>query len=167
MGAFIDLTGHRRGKLTVLELHSRAGSSTGATRWLCKCDCGNTSVVKTNALRSKGRGTNSCGCAQREAVKRLGESHFKDLTGRRFGKTVVLALKGGRGKERVWICRCDCGSEHEAIGSVLNAGDKKSCGCLQRESASARMSERHEYLAAERWAEREAAALEVHEAAAD
>lgn len=53
----LDLTGQRYGKLTVLAPAENAGASTA---WLCRCDCGRETVVKTRRLR--GGRTVSCGC---------------------------------------------------------------------------------------------------------
>jgi len=59
-----DLTGHRFGRLTVIE---RAGSQNKQPTWLCKCDCGNEVVVLSGNLR---RGnTKSCGCLHREIIR--------------------------------------------------------------------------------------------------
>lgn len=52
------MVGARFGMLTVLE---RAGHDAGrAYLWLCRCDCGETSIVRATSLR-KGT-TKSCGC---------------------------------------------------------------------------------------------------------
>ncbi len=58
MGKLVDLTGQRFGRLTVLQ---RAGTDKrGHTLWLCRCACGNETVVLAPSLR---RGaTQSCGC---------------------------------------------------------------------------------------------------------
>ncbi len=56
----LDLTGQRFGRLTVLEPAENIG---GRTAWLCRCDCGQETAVKTCRLRS-GRAV-SCGCARR------------------------------------------------------------------------------------------------------
>lgn len=58
MAKFEDLTGQRFGFWTVV---GRAeNTSYGAARWLCKCECGNTRVVKAQGLKN---GTSkSCGC---------------------------------------------------------------------------------------------------------
>ena len=63
---FVDLTGQRFGRLTVL---SRAEdyvipSGQHKTMWRCKCDCGNEVNVCSANLR--GKHTQSCGCLQRE-----------------------------------------------------------------------------------------------------
>ena len=57
---------------------------------------------------------------------------YKDLTGRRFGRLVVMK-PGGRnpsGSKRWWV-RCDCGSPMKEIaGTNLQQGILRSCGCL-------------------------------------
>ena len=55
----IDLTGQRFGLLTVLRKYGHSGKCREVT-WLCKCDCGNETVVIGHDLR-KGT-TQSCGC---------------------------------------------------------------------------------------------------------
>jgi hypothetical protein len=52
-----DIIGRRFGMLTVL---SYDHSFNRNTYWLCKCDCGNTKVVKRGSLM--GDDTVSCGC---------------------------------------------------------------------------------------------------------
>lgn len=61
MSKFIDLTGQRFGRLTIIKRYGVANS--GHVTWFCKCDCGNTKVISSNQLHS---GTESCGCLQRE-----------------------------------------------------------------------------------------------------
>ena len=56
----LDLTGQKFGKLTVL---APAENIKDRTAWLCRCDCGKETVVKTCRLRN-GRAV-SCGCAER------------------------------------------------------------------------------------------------------
>lgn len=52
------------------------------------------------------------------------------LTGKRFGGLLVLKLVRieGPGKNRRWLCRCDCGREKLATTWELTAGHKKTCG---------------------------------------
>ena len=52
----IDLTGKRFGRLTIICF--------GSTRWRCLCDCGETTWVRSGALRSGS--TQSCGCLAKE-----------------------------------------------------------------------------------------------------
>lgn len=65
MGAKIDLTGHRYGKLTVLSGHDI--TTNRKHRWICKCDCGTEIIAIGGDMRS-GRQV-SCGCV-RDAVNR-------------------------------------------------------------------------------------------------
>lgn len=57
-----------------------------------------------------------------------------DLTGRRFGKLVVVSRNGAdRFGCAKWLVRCDCGNERSMRGSKLNAGQRGSCGCAKRD----------------------------------
>lgn len=66
-----------------------------------------------------------------------------DLTGQRFGRLIVLSRTNNdsQGKPR-WICKCDCGAETTVASADLKKKGRgtKSCGCLARERASARVS---------------------------
>ena len=53
-----DISGQRFGKLVAVKCVSKPGD--GLMKWLCKCDCGNTSVVTVRNLNSGH--TRSCGC---------------------------------------------------------------------------------------------------------
>lgn len=57
-----------------------------------------------------------------------------DLTGQRFGRLVAVRLAGHAGKERLWLCRCDCGTERAIRGHGLRSGNSASCGCVRIES---------------------------------
>jgi hypothetical protein len=53
-----------------------------------------------------------------------------DLSGRRFGRLLVLGRAEGRtprGRLR-WRCRCDCGAEVVVEGGLLRAGKRTGCG---------------------------------------
>jgi len=58
MGKFVDLTGQKFSRLTVIK--RVANSDAKQTRWLCKCQCGNMKVVQGAHLKDKH--TRSCGC---------------------------------------------------------------------------------------------------------
>lgn len=72
MGKVIDLTGQKFGRLTVIEY---GGVTDHFAYWHCKCDCGNTIVVRGQSLW-KGN-TRSCGCLFRElsAQRMFNNSH--------------------------------------------------------------------------------------------
>lgn len=68
-----ELIGKRFGRLTVLEY---AGDeyigSDNNSRYICQCDCGNTTIVGQGKLKSGH--TKSCGCLQREKAKKRMEN---------------------------------------------------------------------------------------------
>ena len=72
---FIDLTGKKFGRLTVIK---RVGSNKKRQAlWLCKCKCGK--LTKTSTYSLKSGKTKSCGCLQREIASRIGfKSLFKE-----------------------------------------------------------------------------------------
>lgn len=61
--------------------------------------------------------------------------NFIDLTGRRFGKLLVVeraedrVLSSGVRKTQ-WLCKCDCGNEKKIIGESLRNHSTNSCGCI-------------------------------------
>lgn len=64
----IDMTGQRFGRLTVIEKSYKKDASNGLY-WLCKCDCGQFTVVSGDNLR---RGlTSSCGCKRSDVAHNL------------------------------------------------------------------------------------------------
>ncbi len=69
-GNFVDLTGQRFGRLVVI---SRVENRNHNSRWLCQCECCNTTIVQYGNL-TKGS-TSSCGCLQREITGNLLRTH--------------------------------------------------------------------------------------------
>ena len=65
---------------------------------------------------------------------------YIDLTGKRFGRLVVLKRvenkKSSSGQQSQWLCQCDCGKTTVKLGTRLRTGCVKSCGCLWLESIS-------------------------------
>jgi len=55
-----------------------------------------------------------------------------DLVGERFQKLLVLSFHGMRGKNQLWLCKCDCGNEVIVTTGSLNSDHTKSCGCYKR-----------------------------------
>jgi hypothetical protein len=56
---------------------------------------------------------------------------LKDLTGRRFGRLIVIGLGPARSGSRTWLCRCECGNTKAALSGNLRSGKTKSCGCIR------------------------------------
>lgn len=59
-----------------------------------------------------------------------------DLTGRRFGKLIVLEkLDQTQDRYLLWRCRCDCGGEILVNTKRLTRGTVTDCGCVPRTTA--------------------------------
>ena len=73
--------GDKFGKLTVISKASdyiNPNSGNCIKRWLCKCECGNTTIVRDNDLK---RGiTKSCGCLIIEQLKKRNSTHLLSNT---------------------------------------------------------------------------------------
>lgn len=129
---FIDLTGQKFGRLTVV---CRVENKGGRTNWHCKCDCGNEKDVLGISL-TKGL-TRSCGCFHREVTSK---NKLIDLTGQKFGRLTVLERSSNQsGKDTVWLCKCECGNYAEVTAGHLKDGHTKSCGCLAKEKGLERI----------------------------
>ena len=124
VGRAEDLRGQKFGKLTVLY---RVQAPTYGTYWKCKCDCGNTIIVRRDHLK-------------KEEVKSCNQckpKKYENLIGQRFGRLIVLQdtyKKSSTGTE-IWKCKCDCGNEIEVRSDNLKSGNTKSCGCYQKDRA--------------------------------
>ena len=120
MGKFIDLTGQRFGRLTVLH---RAENRNKKTYWHCLCDCGNEKDIRASSLHDGS--IKSCGC--------LNSHNSVDKTGQRFGMLVVKErLPNYKNNGRTYYkCDCDCGKEIIVLGSNLRKENShtSSCGC--------------------------------------
>jgi hypothetical protein len=134
-----DVTGQRFGRLVVVGDAPRGDNT--KHRWVaCRCDCGNDYAVRLATLRD-GR-AKSCGCYQRENLAKVHASRQIDLSGRRFGKLLVVSKAPSRkvGKKwfGYWECRCDCGNTTVVQRSGLTSRATKSCGCYQQEALAVR-----------------------------
>lgn len=121
MGKFIDLTGQRFGRLVVIERAENYVSPRGIhqTRWICKCDCGKTTIKTTSRLADSAR-KKCCEQCSRE----------KNLSGLRFGKLIVIADFGKKTENGIyWTCLCDCGTIVDVLSNSLVQGGTRSCGC--------------------------------------
>lgn len=124
-----DLTGKKFGKLTVTEM--LYNYKHGRTYVKCKCECGNTNVIRI-AYDLKKPGLHSCGCARKEVIK---NTCGKDINGKTYGRLTVV--------ETYWEsnppmarCNCSCGTKNFiARKNDVQGGHTKSCGCLQKDTA--------------------------------
>ena len=62
-----------------------------------------------------------------------------DVTGMRFGRLCAIDVSSEHcGRQRKWVCKCDCGNITHATSTSLRSGDTASCGCLRREMTGER-----------------------------
>ena len=60
---------------------------------------------------------------------------LKDLTGKRFGRLLVIRRQGtSKHKKPLWLCVCDCGNYCIKESSLLLKGKTTSCGCYHKET---------------------------------
>lgn len=127
----VDVDGQRFGRLLVI---GRSGASVaGRIGWICRCDCGK-EVVRPSKNLVNGTAT-SCGCRKLEAGAQNIEARRVDLTGRRFGKLIVLGdgAPSASGARRL-MCACDCGGIKLARHGDIHNGKVVSCGCAARDN---------------------------------
>lgn len=125
MGAFIDLTGERFGKLTVLR---RAPNKGKGTCWACICDCGG--YIETRGADLKNGSVRSCGCIRRTTAR---SQTFVDITGKTFNRLTAVECLTSRRNRAMWLFECQCGNYVVASGKDVRTGNTKSCGCLRIE----------------------------------
>lgn len=64
-----------------------------------------------------------------------------DLTGRRFGRLIVLSRAPNTSGDHVmWLCQCDCGQQKVARGSHMTRWLIQSCGCWSAEQKKLRQT---------------------------
>ncbi len=61
-----------------------------------------------------------------------------DLTGRRFGRLLVLRRSANRGRRVTWLCQCSCGHRKRLVTDYLTSKRYRSCGCLRDETTRKR-----------------------------
>lgn len=93
--------------------------------FLCP-QCGAEWITRIDSV--KNNKTTNCGCVRKQKTRNL---NFKDLTGLRFGKFVVIKETDKRSSDGTifWECRCDCGNIVQVRTDHLNRSGVTSCGC--------------------------------------
>lgn len=127
-----DLTGKSFGDLTPIQPVGK--SNDNQTLWRCRCDCGKPDClgeITVEARRLKLGYALSC-----EYDPTGPRKTRVDYTGYRFGLLTVLepTEKRSYSHNRIYRCRCQCGTILELPDNQLVSGNNKSCGCLRRKT---------------------------------
>lgn len=72
----------------------------------------------------------------RKGIKPQKGKPLIDLTGKRFGRLLVIRQGESQHGRIAWECLCDCGNTKTIIGKVLTTGKTISCGCARSEKSS-------------------------------
>jgi hypothetical protein len=114
----MNMIGKIFGKLTVVSEGQKTNRR--VRRWLCLCQCGNTVNVTTyNLVHGISK---SCRCLGRE----------QDLSGKKFGKLIVIKRAMRTPQHKEWECLCDCGNTVIIRANHLKTGNTTSCGCAKK-----------------------------------
>jgi 5-methylcytosine-specific restriction endonuclease McrA len=129
--------GKKYNSLTVLSINrvdkytQANGITQRITYFNCLCDCGKETIVRGSGLNSQ----KSCGCAKTLA----NSSRALDVSGKVYSRlTAIKKISSGE-----WECLCECGSTTFVSVEKLNNGNTKSCGCLQKDTVTGMMLEKH------------------------
>ena len=130
MGFNNDLTGNKVKGYTVIGF--AGNDSRRKSLWSCQCDkCHAINVFRGDGILREEIAVCEC--------KRAKANELIDMTGRRFGDWLVLQKAESSKKGAKWLCQCDCGTKQEIYGSILRAGNSKSCrecACRKRRNKS-------------------------------
>jgi len=126
MPAFIDLTGQKFNRLTVIRKDNTPTKTKHRnTKWICECECGKTTTVDNYKL--KNGLIKSCGCFKKD-------NEVLDLTAQKFGRLIAVSrAETKEGKPTKWLCLCKCGNKKVVETRALRSGATVSCGCYNKE----------------------------------
>lgn len=57
----------------------------------------------------------------------------QDLTGQKWNMATALSFVRVANSNAVWLWKCDCGNEFEAVAQLVKRGHIKACGCMRGE----------------------------------
>ena len=123
MSKFIDLTGKKFGRLTVLHKDNERKSQSGSY-WICQCECGKITSARSASLRDGS--ISSCGCYRKEKLSQL---KTENLLGQKFGLLTVIAKAPKKSNRVAWLCQCECGNQTIVTAHDLKSYHTQSCGC--------------------------------------
>ncbi|MGG3891998.1 HNH endonuclease [Metabacillus fastidiosus] len=127
------IIGKTFGKLTVLnELEER--NKYNEKMFLCQCSCENKTIIKVNKCSLITGNTSTCGCGQKEHMKRIGKNRKLNLQGKTFNRLTLIEPTENYSSDGkiIWKCICECGNIAYLSGSKVKRGLIKSCGCIRK-----------------------------------
>ena len=132
-----DLSGRSFGQLSIISVGSNKDKNEkGISKndrskyWWVKCSCGKGPyLVSNNSITSSG--VSACfECSNIERRKIQEVEFLNDLLSRKYGMLSPLRDWGmNKHRQRLILCRCDCGSTPIVVANHLKNGHTKSCGC--------------------------------------
>lgn len=127
------IAGKKYRNLTALSPIGRGG------RWIFRCDCG--AIFPKDTWPVRAGKVCSCGCLQRNtrSSRFVGKGAI-DISGKKFGRLLVISMKEISNKKRMWETVCDCGNRKVVRQSHLTTGKISSCGCAKKEQSIARFT---------------------------
>lgn len=126
-----DITGQTFNRLTAIKYVGN--DKKRRALWKCRCSCGNFCVVGGYALRNGS--TKSCGCINKEQIRKMGQASVINLVNQKFNRlTVLQRVDNDQWGQSMWECECTCGTKTIVTGGNLRNGTTKSCGCLVKET---------------------------------
>lgn len=119
--------GDRFGKLEVTRVIKSIGAG-HHSKAVCDCDCGNTTIVNSNLLKTK---IKSCGCSQHT---------YENLVGKNYGKITVMSLNSETKTDgvvcRKYECVCNsCGKKYLYDAGAIRRSGFVGCRCSDNTSS--------------------------------
>lgn len=155
-----DLKDQRFGRLLVVAFAGvRLRPKGSRAIWRCLCDCGQTTTVLAQVLKSGD--AKSCGCQGLKICRKSSTGCREDLTGQKFGRWTAMQYVEGR--LHSYRCVCECGGEKIVPAGALKSGKSRSCGCLRSGKNSAKWTGYEDLSGAYWYAVQKDAAKRGHE----
>ena len=121
--AIKDITGKRFGQLTAIcPTDKRQGTN---IIWRFRCDCGEIVERVTSHM------PDDAAC---EKCKPKGSKLRTIQPNMRYGRLTTVECLGKKGKEYIWLLKCDCGNTVILPVSSFCGGNTRSCGCLRQQT---------------------------------
>jgi hypothetical protein len=128
---YIDLTGQKFGRLTVIGFSSKEEYTTESGYkyyryyWNCKCDCGSEIIALGPSL--KNGHTKSCGCYATD----LSKIRTYNFEGTKIGKINIERFSHVCNGRSFWLGYCECGNGVILSSDHIINKSKRSCGCAK------------------------------------